>query len=76
VLLVEHVDEVVARADRAVVLDAGRVIAVGAPADVLADPAVRACYSGPDHPGADSAAGGPPPEPRRFARGDAATSTV
>lgn len=76
VLLVEHVDEVVARADRAIVLDAGRVIAVGAPADVLADPRVRACYSGTDHPDADAVAEGPPAEPGRSAPGVTATSTV
>jgi branched-chain amino acid transport system ATP-binding protein len=36
-------------ADRLVAMDQGRVVATGAPADVLAVPAVVASYLGPDH---------------------------
>jgi branched-chain amino acid transport system permease protein len=47
ILVVEHNLQVVRRlADRVVVLDAGRVIADGAPDDVAADEGVRAAYLG------------------------------
>lgn len=44
VLLVEHARHVVDRADRVVVLDEGRVLAAGTPAEVFADPAVQEVY--------------------------------
>ena len=47
VLLVEHNLRLVRTvADRVTVLDAGRVIAAGTPAEVSADPAVREAYLG------------------------------
>jgi ABC-type branched-subunit amino acid transport system ATPase component/ABC-type branched-subunit amino acid transport system permease subunit len=49
VLVVEHDLRLVARAaDRVTVLDDGRVIARGTPAEVIADPAVRRAYLGTD----------------------------
>jgi branched-chain amino acid transport system ATP-binding protein len=47
VVLVEHdVGLVAGVADRLLCLEAGRVLAVGPPGDVLADPAVRASFLG------------------------------
>jgi branched-chain amino acid transport system ATP-binding protein len=71
VLLVEHhMDLVMSICHRLVVLDFGRVIATGTPAQVKADPAVTAAYLGEDVARAepDGAVGpaaptGPPPPP-------------
>jgi branched-chain amino acid transport system ATP-binding protein len=48
VLVVDHnLDLVLGVADRVVVLDFGRVLASGAPDEIIADPRVRAAYIGP-----------------------------
>ncbi len=48
VLVVDHnLDLVLGVADRVVVLDFGRVLAVGPPDQVFDDPRVRAAYIGP-----------------------------
>ena len=46
VLVEHHLDVVMRLSDRVVVLDAGRVLASGAPRDVTADPAVLEAYVG------------------------------
>jgi branched-chain amino acid transport system ATP-binding protein len=47
VMMVEHVMEVVLPlVDRVVVLDLGRVLTIGAPHDVVRDPAVVRAYLG------------------------------
>jgi branched-chain amino acid transport system ATP-binding protein len=47
VLFTEHdMDVVFGQADRVIVLDRGRVIASGRPAEVRADPTVQAVYLG------------------------------
>ncbi len=59
VLLVEHhMDLVMAVCDRVVVLDVGRVIAAGTPAQVRANPAVTVAYLGREVTPAGAAGGG------------------
>ncbi len=54
VLLVEHrMDLVMAVCDRVVVLDFGKLVTTGTPAQVQADPAVATAYLGADVPPAD-----------------------
>ena len=54
VLLVEHrMDLVMAVCDRVVVLDFGKLVTAGTPAEVQADPAVATAYLGVDVPAAD-----------------------
>jgi ABC-type hemin transport system ATPase subunit len=65
VILVEHhVPLVAAVCDRALVLDAGRTIAAGTPAEVLADDRVVSAYLGST---AHRAARPPEPEPAAVA---------
>ncbi len=55
ILLVEHhMDFVLGICDRVVVLDFGRVIAVGSPREISADPAVATAYLGQDAPASGS----------------------
>ncbi|MGH3344866.1 MAG: ATP-binding cassette domain-containing protein [Carbonactinosporaceae bacterium] len=62
IILVEHdVEAVLALADRVAVLDDGRLIALGAPGQVRAEPAVVAAYLGVEKGDATSAALAPEP---------------
>ena len=63
VLIVEHAQHVIADVDRVVVLDEGRILAEGPPAEVLADPGVRAVYLGAAAPGRAGREESPCPTP-------------
>ena len=65
VLIVEHAQHVIAQVDRVVVLDQGRILADGPPAEVLADPGVRAVYLGAAAPGRADLEEAPCPTPAR-----------
>ena len=53
ILLIEHnMSVVMDLADRITVLNAGKVLATGLPADIRANPAVQAAYLGGVHAGA------------------------
>jgi branched-chain amino acid transport system ATP-binding protein len=69
VMMVEHVMEVLLPlVDRAVVLDLGRVLTIGAPQEVVRNPAVIRAYLG-DRYGVESAGGTPSPTLPRTERG-------
>lgn len=65
VLIVEHAQHLIAQVDRVVVLDQGRILADGPPAEVLADPGVRAVYLGAAAPGRANREESPCPSPAR-----------
>ncbi len=69
VMMVEHVMEVLLPlVDRAVVLDLGRVLTIGAPAEVVRNPAVIRAYLG-DRYGGEAVGGTPSPTLPRAERG-------
>lgn len=64
-ILVEHVEGVVASlVDEVLVLDWGKAIARGTPAEIADDPRVREVYLGTGHGPAPTAPAGPPPRQR------------